>query len=55
MGKKFEAQFDFVLPTERKRLPAYSRRDPAICQQTNANSKMGCWDLTLRKTASLSV
>ena len=55
----------------KKRLLAYSRRYPAICQQTDADPETGCmefdtsrptqtrkraaWSLTLRKAASLSV
>ena len=39
----------------KKRLLAYSRRYPAICQQTDADRKRAAWSLILRKAASLSV
>ena len=39
----------------KKRLLAYSRRYPAICQQTDADPETAAWSLTLRKAASLSV
>ena len=42
----------------KKRLLDYSRRYPAICQQTDADPqtrKRAAWSLTLRKAVSLSV
>ena len=39
----------------KKRLLAYSRRYPLICQQTAADPETGAaWSLILRKAASLS-
>ena len=40
----------------KKRLLAYSRRYPAICQQTDADPETGCMEFDIKKTAaSLSV
>ena len=33
----------------KKRLLAYSRRDPAICQQTDADPETGCMEFVIRK------
>ena len=39
----------------KKRLLAYSRRYPAICQQTDADPETGCMEFDIEKAASLSV